>query len=485
MEDREIVAVLAGLLSHGVAESEVIEYKTNLFDKEMFGKYISALSNSAALHDEKYAYIFWGIEDSTLKVVGTSFEPFNHKIAGTSELLIPWLSRMISPCGFEFRKISYEGKNIVVLLISAAQWVETKFKGIAYIRVDSTTTALDNHLAKKRLLWSKLVQGTFEEDYAMIAKSAQEVLSLLDCSVYYQMLEKKIPSNLNDILLMLIHEGCITQELKVSNAFNITNLGALLFAKDLSAFRGLRNKAIRVIRYRGVNRLHADTDFTFTEGYATGFQKLLILLQMLLPKEESFDKGIRKEYCVYPEIILRELIPNALIHQDFIIKGQQPRIEIFDDRIEIMNAGDPLIPTNRFLDMPPISRNEALARLMHKLRICEERGSGIDRVLAAIEQKRLPALVIRSENSSVTAVVYLYKSWEQLSREDKVNLCYQHCCYLYYLENKVMSNQSLRERLGVENMNHAVISRIISDARKEKLIKGISDNAKKYIPFWA
>lgn len=485
MEEKEVIGVLDGLLSKGVSESEIIEYKTNLFDKEMFGKYISALSNAAALYDEKWAYIFWGIEDITLRVLGTHFDPFNHKILGTAELLIPWLSKMTGQCGFEFKKFSYEGKDIVALLVPAAKWVDTKFKGTAYIRVDSTTTTLDNYPEKKRLLWSKLVRGTFEDDFAMTAKSADEVLNLLDFSIYYQALDKKIPTNSTDVLFMLKHEGCITQALNVSNVYNITNLGALLFARNLNDFSLLANKAIRVIRYKGINRLHAETDFTFSEGYASGFSKLLHMLQMLLPREESFTDGIRKEYCAYPEIILRELIPNALIHQDFIIKGQQPRIEIFDDRIEIMNAGEPLVPTNRFLDMAPISRNESLARMMHKLRICEERGSGIDRVLEAIERRRLPALVIRSENSSLTVTVYLYKAWEQLSKEDKVNLCYQHCCYLYYLENKSMSNQSLRERFGIKEMNHAVVSRVISDARKAKLIKGISENAKKYIPFGA
>ena len=59
MEEKEVIGVLDGLLSKGVSESEIIEYKTNLFDKEMFGKYISALSNAAALYDEKWADIFW------------------------------------------------------------------------------------------------------------------------------------------------------------------------------------------------------------------------------------------------------------------------------------------------------------------------------------------------------------------------------------------------------------------------------------------
>lgn len=485
MEDKELIGVLDGLLTKRIDESEVIEYKTNLFDKEQFGKYISALSNSATMRDEKRAYIFWGIENESLKVIGTTFDPFNHKISGTTELLIPWLSRMTGNCGFEFKNFTYNDKNIVALIIPAARWVETKFKGVAYIRVDSTTSPLDKYPDKKRLLWRKLVQGTFEEENAAVAKTADEVLSLLDYEAYYRYLGRNVPTNRQDILTMLQHEECITNEMGISSKYNITNLGALLFAKDLNEFHDLRNKAIRVIKYKGINRLSADVDFTFSEGYASGFLKLLKQLQNLLPKEEDFRNGIRVVRYSYPEIILRELIPNALIHQDFIIKGQQPKIEIFDDRIEISNAGEPLIPTDRFLDMTPISRNEALARMMHKLRICEERGSGIDRVLQAIEINKMPALVIRSENSSVKATVYLYKTWDQLTKEDRINLCYQHCCYLYYLENKIMTNQSLRERFGVPNINHAVISRVISDTKNMKLIKSVSENAKKYIPFWA
>ena len=57
--------------------------------------------------------------------------------------------------------------------------------------------------------------------------------------------------------------------------------------------------------------------------------------------------------------------------------------------------------------------------------------------------------------------------------------------FLKELEQKGMTNQSLRERFNVKDMNHAVISRVISDTRKEGLIKGTAENGKKYIPFWA
>lgn len=82
---------------------------------------------------------------------------------------------------------------------------------------------------------------------------------------------------------------------------------------------------------------------------------------------------------------MRELVANALMHQDFFVTGAGPMVEIFEDRIEITNPGEPLVDTERFVDTPPKSRNEALASLMRRFRICEERGSGIDKVVFQVE----------------------------------------------------------------------------------------------------
>jgi len=69
---------------------------------------------------------------------------------------------------------------------------------------------------------------------------------------------------------------------------------------------------------------------------------------------------------MYPEIAVRELVANALIHQDFSITGAGPMVEVFGDRVEITNPGEPLIDTLRFIDEPPRSRNEMLASLMRR-----------------------------------------------------------------------------------------------------------------------
>ena len=123
------------------------------------------------------------------------------------------------------------------------------------------------------------------------------------------------------------------------------------------------------------------------KGYAIGFEGLVGHIGAWTPSNEVLGPAFRSEIPMFPPVAIRELVANALIHQDFTITGAGPMIEIFDRRLEISNPGEPLIDTRRFLDTQPRSRNEKLASLMRRLNICEERGTGIDKVVHA----RLPS----------------------------------------------------------------------------------------------
>ena len=68
---------------------------------------------------------------------------------------------------------------------------------------------------------------------------------------------------------------------------------------------------------------------------------------------------------MFPPLAIRELVANALIHQDFFVTGAGPMVEIFDDRIEVTNPGEPLVDTQRFLDAAArVSKRSRLASLM-------------------------------------------------------------------------------------------------------------------------
>ena len=116
-----------------------------------------------------------------------------------------------------------------------------------------------------------------------------------------------------------------------------------------------------------------------TSGYAVGFQSVLDYIESQAPSQEHIEHGLRVEKTAYPADAIRESLGNALIHQDFLMSGVGPMVDIFPDRIEITNPGEPLVDVRRFLDAPPRSRNESLAALMRRMRICEERGTGSTR----------------------------------------------------------------------------------------------------------
>jgi predicted HTH transcriptional regulator len=167
---------------------------------------------------------------------------------------------------------------------------------------------------------------------------------------------------------------------------------------------------------------------------------------------------------MYPEPAIRELVANALIHQDFSVSGSGPMIEIFSDRMEITNPGLPLGKTVRVLDTPPRSRNEALASLMRRAGICEERGSGVDKVVFETEIYQLPAPIFETPEGSTRAVLFAHKALNDMDKADRVRACYLHAC-LRYVTRQPTTNASLRQRLGIADRNIATASRLLGEAK--------------------
>lgn len=208
----------------------------------------------------------------------------------------------------------------------------------------------------------------------------------------------------------------------------------------------------------------------------------------LVPSNEIIEQALRREVKMFPEIAVRELVANALIHQDFTQTGTSVMIEIYDDRMEISNPGKPSISPDRFIDEYQ-SRNERLADLMRRLGICEEKGSGVDKVVQAAEVYQLPAPDFRVGERRTSALLFAHMDIEQMDRNDRIRACYQHCC-LRYVMNEKMTNQSLRERFKLSEDKTATVSQIIAatlDAEKIKLADPAqtSTRYRSYVPFWA
>lgn len=191
---------------------------------------------------------------------------------------------------------------------------------------------------------------------------------------------------------------------------------------------------------------------------------------------------------MFPKQALRELIANALIHQDFLATGTSVMLEMYRDRIEVSNPGIPPIKVERFIDENR-SRNEQLADIMRRFGICEEKGSGIDKVVSAAEDFQLPAPDFRVGDTRTTAVLFAHQDFTDMSKADRTRACYQHCCLLY-VNNKRMSNQTLRERFRLAESQAATVSQIIGATKEAGLIRtdeseSTSTRYARYLPFWA
>lgn len=465
------------------SETEWLEFKEN--NRKELGEYISALSNSGCIHDKEYAYIVFGINDETHRVVGTKFD-LNQKGKGNEDL-IPWLMRMLTPkIHFESHEFIAEGERIVLFKIQATLNTPVKFSGVAFIRIGSYKKKLDEYPEKQRLIWNKKPGSVFEKGVAQHAVEPNKVLSLLDYPSYFDLMKIPLPENREGIFEKLTQEKVIE---KKGSKYDITNMGAILFAKRLDEFETLERKAVRVIIYQGKNKLHTKKEQVGQKGYASGFNGLVNYINDQLPENEEIGKAFRKEVKMFPELAVRELVANAIIHQDFSITGTGPMVEIFDDRIEISNPGKPIISTMRFVDHNPQSRNEKLASFMRRMNICEERGSGIDKVIFQCEYYQLPAPKFIEGENFTRIILYAHKTLRQMDKDDKTRACYMHAA-LKYVSGQHMTNQTLRDRFGIEEKNYSTASRIIALTIQESLIKDLDpeSNSKKhakYVPFWA
>jgi ATP-dependent DNA helicase RecG len=312
-----------------------------------------------------------------------------------------------------------------------------------------------------------------------------QVVQLLDTQSYFDLLNLPYPVNRAGVLERFAGEQLLELQ---GSGWSISRLAAILFAKRLEQFDSLARKAPRVIVYEGKSKLQTRLDKPGARGYAAGFASLLEFINGLIPANEIIEQALRREVKMFPEVAVRELVANALIHQDFTEVGASVMIEIYADRMEISNPGAPSIPPDRFIDGYQ-SRNEHMADLMRRLRICEEKGSGVDKVIRAVEAFQLPAPDFRVGVRRTSALLFAYVDFEEMDRNDRIRACYQHCC-LRYVMNEKMTNQSLRERFKLPEKKTESVSRVIRDAVEAGQIKladphQTSMRYRSYLPFWA
>ena len=478
-------AALVRALARPDGESEWVEFKLAFANPKDIGKYISALANSSVLNEQPYGYLLWGVEDGTGKLIGTKFDP--HSAKKGNEPLENWLLRLLEPkINFSFHAVEEDGARIVLAEIERARSKPVQFDGMRHIRIGSVTRPLQQLPERERALWRAFDRTPFEQRAINGGgMDAGKAIQALDSLAYFKLLQ--LPAMQDPLLTAkaLLADGML--ESTLSGDWNITNQGAILLADDLRSFPNLQRKAVRVIQYDGKSKVVAAREQVFHRGYAVGFHSLIDYIATLIPTQEVFGRALREDIPKFPILAVRELVANMLVHQDFAVTGAGPMVEIFSDRIEITNPGESLIEPARLIDAPPRTRNEAMAAFMRRVGICEERGTGIDKAMLAIELAQLPAPLFETPPGATRITLFARRELKNMSRADRIRAAYQHACLRYVMGEKT-TNATLRDRFGVSSANSAVVSRILRDALEVGVIvmkdKTAGPRNRAYLPYW-
>ncbi len=453
-------------------ETQTLEFKEakNQYDTDKLFSYCVAIANEGGGH----------------LVLGVTNKP-PREVVGTRAFLNPIAiaERIFQAVGFrvDIDEVNHPAGRVLVFS------VPSRLKGTAYhldgkylMRSGESLVPMSEDQLRKIFAEGK---PDWLEEHSKAGLAVDEVIRLLDTQTFFELLKLPYPTDRNGVRDRLTSERLVDQ---IGNTYSIRRLGGLLLAKKIAEFPDLSRKAPRVVVYPGKSKLDTKLDQIGTMGYAVGFQRLVNFVMSQMPQNEAIKNALRTEIKLVPEIVIRELVANAMIHQDFSITGATTVVDIYSNRIDISNPGQPIVPAERFIDGYQ-SRNERLADFMRRMRICEEKGSGIDKVVHAAEFYQLPAPSFVSDDVRTQVTIYGPAKIAAMDRADRIRACYQHCALKYVMSER-MTNQSLRQRFGLPESKSAIASQAIAATVDAGMIKldekvGTSKKYARYVPFWA
>ena len=176
------------------------------------------------------------------------------------------------------------------------------------------------------------------------------------------------------------------------------NAGVLFFAKNLNVF--YPHASIRCFRFRGADESgEIIAKNQFNDDLISSMKKALVFLEENLNTAYRFSNNNmrREELLELPQIALREAIVNAVTHRNYLDRGAETTIKIFDNRVEITNPCVSMIggaSTFKFNTRV----NPLIATLMDKAGHAERIHRGIELMKSAVK-KVGQSVIINIENN--------------------------------------------------------------------------------------
>ena len=340
------------------AEEEWFEFKVDWFNAKDLGEYISALSNVAVLKQKEFAYFIWGIDNNTHEVVGTEVD-YHKEIKG--EPLQHYLARQLSPeIAFSFEETVIRGKRVVALVIPCAKEVPTSFDNERYVRIGSSKVNLKKYPKREAELFRILSDG-----FPTIVNTESEYQDLTFERLFTYYAGKGIS----------LRQSTFKKNLHLLTAKGKYNIMAQLLSDN-------SHIPVRVAIFAGETKgspMYSVKEFGYTCLLLT-VDKVLEYGDVLnIPQADERNRVVeRVDVPLFNSDAFREAIINAFLHNAWI-KGNEPMVTIYSDRIEILSRGtignDQTIEGFFEGESKPV--NKELSDVFLQLHISERTGRGV------------------------------------------------------------------------------------------------------------
>lgn len=453
-------------------ETRQVEFKaaSGLYSHEKALEYCAALANEGGGH------LILGVTDRPPRAVcGTQAFPntqdAEHKLHRKLGLRV------------EVDELTIDGGRVVVIEVGARPVGRPVVLDGRYL-MRQGESLVDMTPDRLRVIFAE-TEPPFLETAQASGLSADAVEGVLATQEFFALSGAAVPGTATQRCHALAANGVLTDE---GGTFGITGLGSALLARRMSDFPVLLSRRLRFVQYGGSTRTSARRDVLTERGYALEFGPLLELVNASVPVDERIHAAHRVSVPMYNPVALRELLANAIAHQDFQAHPSLIAVELYDDRLEVTKPGEPLLDPRRFAeDTRP--RNLALALMMRELKMCEARGSGVQRTLEANEETGAADPKFHTGDGVTKAVLIGKHDFMTMSGSERNWAVFMHACRMWAGRHP-MTNNTFRNRYGLTDGRSSLVSLHIQQAMDEGLVvpmdaESSSRRYARYIPFYA
>lgn len=262
----------------------------------------------------------------------------------------------------------------------------------------------------------------------------------------------------------------------MTNSPQVTVAGWLCFAEQPQEKREFRNAYIEFQIFKGIARDVPVKKYEIKGNLSAQIEQSIQLLQQnswLIPKIQGSK---REDVAAYPEVVLREVVTNSIVHRDYRKMHQPVKIAMFSNRIEIENPGN-LMPGLTIFNLVHKRdwRNPLLAELMKKFGFGDMDGQGIDRLYAATLSIKVPPPIFNNQENSFTVILSAPKNYEEFNPDEK-----RLMIYILAIMHDTLDNESIRNAFGISSEKAStLIKTMVAD--KVLQASGPSRKYAKYI----